>query len=510
MDSTKYRQCKIIKEYVFKDAFLDTKFDSEIVRGYFLCRLINVLQAAKQDFLAPFNDQSLYAWLDHVEIDFFKPIDFIEGENLDFIERLCRSPELLQENFQEILSYMSPYIVADWDEFLTPDNLGEVKHRDSAALLILYFVLKKAESMTEVQRKWAQEGKVDALYESLTDEDKRYISDVLRLKEKAQILSCMRAIFYRELKNYPNRVNGTITDAIKMYRKYYVPMSKLLEDYSDAMKHTQELERAIDPWLALNRGIKKVPVEGGMSVSETVFERAAFQLKAELPTDVIRAVFYPLSRNDAPFECSFLLPQLTSLFQNGQRILIVNPSPDFILAYQEIPHLEGQETYYAATDDTVAYLYSKQFPKNHFISFSKISNQAPMDLCLVMARDYPMEKLETLLSDMWRVCAEESHILAVLPNALIDSDKNGFLREQISQNDLLGMEAVLLSSNITNSSPRKKVLLHFVKTKTPVYASYRRMEEQQMTVYMASRTADQKSIFVERQHCCLRQSTEAP
>jgi len=149
LDSTKYRQCKIIKEYVFKDAFLDTKFDSEIVRGYFLCRLINVLQAAKQDFLAPFNDQSLYAWLDHVEIDFFKPIDFIEGEDLDFIERLCRSPELLQENFQEILSYMSPYIVADWDEFLTPDNLGEVKHRDSAALLILYFVLKKAESLPD-------------------------------------------------------------------------------------------------------------------------------------------------------------------------------------------------------------------------------------------------------------------------------------------------------------------------------------------------------------------------
>lgn len=108
MDSTKYRQCKIIKEYVFKDAFLDTKFDSEIVRGYFLCRLINVLQAAKQDFMAPFNVVAIcYDFDKTLSPDDMQAQGYIQSVGYDVPEFWKKSNELAGNNdMDQNLAYM--------------------------------------------------------------------------------------------------------------------------------------------------------------------------------------------------------------------------------------------------------------------------------------------------------------------------------------------------------------------------------------------------------------------
>ena len=104
----------------------------------------------------------------------------------------------------------------------------------------------------------------------------------------------------------------------------------------------------INPWLEFQYAVKgKQNASEGISITDTAFNRID-NIKNERPSDVIRAALYPFpklfgqrsdfnvrSKYDGRFECSFFLRRFELLARNASQILIVNPGPDFLLAWSE-------------------------------------------------------------------------------------------------------------------------------------------------------------------------------
>lgn len=117
-----------------------------------------------------------------------------------------------------------------------------------------------------------------------------------------------------------------IESAVKVYQKYHVPVSVLLEQYAQA-NHFQsgELNRVSNPWEYVNKSFKRNIPERGMSIDEKLFNDAAYQISRQLPTDVIQTIFYK-GRDDSRIECALIRSEVKRLNTTKKRCLLVNPT----------------------------------------------------------------------------------------------------------------------------------------------------------------------------------------
>ena len=97
-----------------------------------------------------------------------------------------------------------------------------------------------------------------------------------------------------------------------------------------------------------------------------LFGNAFFYLRQYPPTDVIRALFYPNSINDSGLECGFLYWEFAARRRRGGKTLVINPSPDFLIAWKT--RSGGPASSSMGEDDIAGKLYYQQFPD---YSFSK-------------------------------------------------------------------------------------------------------------------------------------------
>lgn len=186
----------------------------------------------------------------------------------------------------------------------------------------------------------------------------------------------------------PVQVNKTIKDALEIYSRLHVSRNALMDNYLGVIT-TNNLEKAYNPWLYLYKGVRKQHVEQGVSVSETAFIQAAMKLKGQKPTDVIRAAFYT-KRNDSALECGYLLDEYVKMVLEDEDALIINPSPDMVLQFEE-RRLGKGINYYVVTDATIAKIYSTQFARAKFFAFDdRISKM--FQAALVVNRDCPIEE----------------------------------------------------------------------------------------------------------------------
>ena len=217
--------------------------------------------------------------------------------------------------------------------------------------------------------------------------------------------------------NIPVRINGTIKKVLDMYYDLKIPRTEMLEDYYAVLKYRDRLAESLNPWKHYRKDIKKESVERGMMASETAFELGAMTLQKQKPTDVIRSAFYK-TRNDSGVECDFLLKQYMELTAMDQDALIINPSPDMILRFEEARTGKGRN-YYVVPDKIVAGLYQMQFPRACFKSVTERDGfQKSFSTILLVSRDYDIKKMDDLLG--WLECCERS-VLAEVPNAYFDN-----------------------------------------------------------------------------------------
>lgn len=193
-----------------------------------------------------------------------------------------------------------------------------------------------------------------------------------------------------------------------------------------------------------------------------MFNFVAFKLKNEKATDVIRSAFYANARNDSAFECSFLFDQFMVCITEKSHVLIVNPSPDFLLKCLSDACLSrALELHFTVPDETVAACYNGQFSCKSFLAYNKMSKLKGLDRILIMSRDQPVTKLQGLLCVL-TACNDSALILAILPNAAFESERS----IAANMDHIMGVSIdrlVLLPTKITHSSPRKKVLLYMRK-----------------------------------------------
>ncbi len=97
-----------------------------------------------------------------------------------------------------------------------------------------------------------------------------------------------------------------------------------------------------------------------------LFGNAFFYLRQYPPTDVIRALFYPNSINDSGLECGFLYWEFAARRRRGGKTLVINPSPDFLIAWKT--RSGGPASSSMGEDDIAGKLYYQQFQD---YSFSK-------------------------------------------------------------------------------------------------------------------------------------------
>ena len=275
-------------------------------------------------------------------------------------------------------------------------------------------------------------------------------------------VQCWTAVFSHEHKTIPVKVSGQVAAAMNAYRQKMVPLQKLLSDFSDIKKYRSQLEKGINHWADLQKKIKKIPVERGVTIDEALFDLAAWKLKEERASDVIRAVFYQSARNVSAFECGFLFELFARTLGPNDRILIVNPSPDYIFHCNSDGRFSRQNTYYAVADDTIAFLYNQEFSTKNVIPLSGIHALEGISRILIMSRDWPVGDIEQLLSSL-KICRDNAQIYATLPNAVFDSEPERW-KKYFQETNCFVRNVILLPTAVTTKNTnRKKVLVRMEK-----------------------------------------------
>ena len=146
-----------------------------------------------------------------------------------------------------------------------------------------------------------------------------------------------REINFKEI---PVRMNKTIKDVLEIYSRLQVPRQALMEDYL-AVITTKYIDEAHNPWMYYHKGVRKQNVEQGVSLLETAFIEGAMKLTKQKPSDVIRSAFYT-TRNDSALECGYLLDEYETMLSENEEALIINPSPDMILQFEERRQNKGK------------------------------------------------------------------------------------------------------------------------------------------------------------------------
>lgn len=444
-------------EILFLQLQIDVTRDAELARGYFILSLIRALTGGQGSTHSCIRSSEFQNYLCRFSIAFFCPFDEISDEDVTAIDTLLA---LFQKHslydHRTFFEVFSPFIVADWEDFAAQfcDISGTgVMLATLCYLLIVHEETAATENDPLVD--WAD------IYRS-SDSIEHHWAKVLGF-DAEKFLLCWEAVFAHKHGNFKTKINGRISNAIEKYRARFVPLERLLEDYYLIKKCGKEIEAAVNPWAYVQKGVHKIPVETDVSVAETLFDLAAYPMRDEAPTDVIRSLFYPKSSNDSAFECSFLYAQFRSLvttYDQHASILIVHPSPDFILKWIADRTVSiCVTTYFAVPNQVFADLYRSQFPEEHFLPFSEIPALSPVDFVLLTSRNIPVADMESLLLAL-EVCANQARVLALLPNTLFDSNAH-HIHERLQQNQFQIVRLLLLPSTAFASSPRKKVLFYF-------------------------------------------------
>ena len=250
------------------------------------------------------------------------------------------------------------------------------------------------------------------------------------------------------------KTNTAIAQMIKQAKKYQIPSPNVLYLYSQIKQNRDKLEEAFNPWIYTKR-IDGGVEERGYSAEEVFFEKNLWKCKNELPTDIIRSLFYPPSRNVTAIECGFLYDSFARSVAIGDKVLIVNPSPDYLLQYMRDDTLsKGIDTWFAVTDKTVADLYNLQFHSDYFIPFSDINKLSGITKLLIFSRDSTGDNLITVFSSIG-VCASGAQIMATVPQSFFGGGNTEWI-ENVHLHKCRIKNILLLPASVCTQVNRKK------------------------------------------------------
>lgn len=352
----------------------------------------------------------------------------------------------------------APFMVADWDTLVSKFPKG---HYEKLAY-VLYLILKSAKE-SELPIAEIEDAAIESFYE---DNKELYTSFEI---SKETFTKCWQAVYHISMPALKGTVSSGLVKTIRFYRQHKVSGLKLLANYCQFNQYRTLLDEAFNPWLEFQLAVKgKQNSADGIGITETAFDRIE-NIKNERPSDVIRAALYPFqglfgdksdikvrSKYDGRFECSFFLQQFELLVRNASQVLIVNPGPDFLLAWSEKIEKYRCKCCVAVPNIYVASAYRMEFKNLRFCIFSDIANYAKrFDLIAIVS---PFTEEEFNIGTMLSAGNDQANFIALLPQTFISASDNNIcalLREQ----GFLPGKIIAIASNATVTQPRKKMLL---------------------------------------------------
>ena len=352
----------------------------------------------------------------------------------------------------------APFLVADWDTLVSKFPKG---HHEELAY-VLYLILKSAKE-SELPIAEIEDATIEGFYEHNKE---LYTSFEI---SKETFTKCWKSVYHISMPALKGTVSPKLVDTIRFYRQHKVSGLRLLANYCQFNKYRPLLDKSFNPWLEFQLAVKgKQNSAGGIGITETAFDRIE-NIKNERPSDVIRAALYPFpklfgkrsdfnvrSKYDGKFECSFFLQQFELLARNASQILIVNPGPDFLLAWSQKAKKYGCRCCVAVPNIYVASAYRMEFKNLQFCIFSDIANYAKrFDLIAIVS---PFTEEEFNIGTMLSAGNDHANFIALLPQTFISASEDNICTLLRNQGYLPG-KIIAIASNATVTQPRKKMLL---------------------------------------------------
>ena len=352
----------------------------------------------------------------------------------------------------------APFLVADWNKLLSE---FPKEHREKL-VYVLYLILKSTKE-SQLSFPNIDESTIESFYDANSE-----LYESLEIT-KDIFAGCWQAVYCNHMPELKGTVSPKLVDTIRFYRQHKVSGLRLLANYCQFNKYRTQLGDPINPWLEFQYTIKgKQNATHGISITETAFDLID-NIKNERPSDVIRAALYPFpklfgkrsdfnvrSKYDGKFECSFFLRQLELLARNASQILIVNPGPDFLLAWSQKAKKYACKCYVAVPNIYVAAAYRMEFKNLKFCIFSDIADYAKMfDLIAIVS---PFTEEEFNIGTMLSSGNDQANFIALLPQTFISASDNNICA-LLRDHSFLPGKIIAIASNATVTQPRKKMLL---------------------------------------------------
>ena len=352
----------------------------------------------------------------------------------------------------------APFLVADWDRLVSIFPKGHHKR----LAYVLYLILK---STKESQLSFL---KIDTpTVESFYDAN-RMLYDSFEIT-KDTFAHCWQAVYYNHMPELKETVSPKLVDTIRFYRRHKVSGLQLVVNFCQYNKHRTKIEEAFNPWVEFQQAIKgKVDAAEGISIAESTFNMVE-NIWKEKPSDVIRAALYPFpalfgrrsdlrvrSNYDGKFECSFFLQQFEALARKASQILIVNPGPDFLLAWSQKAKKHACKCCVAVPNIYVAAAYRMEFKNLQFCIFSDLADYTKrFDLIAIIS---PFTEEEFNIGTMLSAGKGNAKFIALLPQTFISASENNICT-LLRDHDFLPDKIIAIASDATVTQPRKKMLL---------------------------------------------------
>lgn len=277
-----------------------------------------------------------------------------------------------------------------------------------------------------------------------------------------EFLKCWQSLNYYHIRTEEMYVPQKLRKAMNFYVRHNIPYSVLLSQYIDIKRHAPSISKSIYPWKEWRRKTDQLQIESGMTRDETFFNDCALGLSDIRPTDIINGLFFR-KRNDALAEVSILLNAVCLDIRPAKQILVVNPSPDFLVAYSQRNPTQTLDTTFVCIDDTVAAAYAVQFSGTNpyqFTSFEKLEALSTRyDYLIVIARDSALPTLAPVFS----ACEHDARLIAFLPQTMI-TGKGESVTDIFKAHDIYIDRILPLPSELSQSGKRKKFILHAKRT----------------------------------------------
>ena len=435
---------------------IDIYHYEDIVRCYVLAKL-NIEHSKKPDYMdgihtAEFDEEvSRYQLL---------PPDVKPYYDSSAFFSLCSAlvSAGMDKDCRMFFEAFAPFLVADWDRLVSIFPKG---HHERLAY-VLYLILKSTKE-SRVSFSDIDTSTIESFYAANSE---LYASQKIT---KDTFTHCWQAVYYNHMPELKGTVSPKLVDTIRFFRQHKVSSLQLVANYCQYNKHRTQLKDAFNPWVEFEQSIKgRVNTTEGVSIAESAFNMVG-DIRSEKPSDVIRAALYPFpalfgrrsdlrvrSNYDGRFECSFFLQQFELLARNASQVLIVNPGPDFLLAWSEKIEKYRCKCYVAVPNIYVASAYRMEFKGLQFCIFSDVEKYAKrFDLIAIVS---PFTEEEFNIGTMLSAGNDQANFIALLPQTFISASENNICTLLRDQGFLPG-KIIAIASNATVTQPRKKMLL---------------------------------------------------